>query len=86
VTVYVGRAARGARIGGRLLAALVQDGERRGKHKLVAKIFSGNEASKAMFDAAGFREVGVHRRHGRIDDEWRDVVVFERLLGDAARG
>jgi phosphinothricin acetyltransferase len=28
--------------------------------------------------------VGIHRRHGRIDGEWMDVLVVERLLGDAA--
>jgi hypothetical protein len=28
--------------------------------------------------------VGVHRRHGRLDGEWRDVLVVERLLGEAA--
>jgi len=32
----------------------------------------------------GFREVGVHRRHGRLDEGWKDVLVVERLLGDAA--
>jgi hypothetical protein len=25
----------------------------------------------------------VHRRHGRLDEEWKDVVVVERLLGEA---
>ena len=34
--------------------------------------------------AAGFREVGVERRHGRLDGEWRDCVPVERLLGEAA--
>jgi L-amino acid N-acyltransferase YncA len=84
VTVYVSRAARGAGIGGSLLNALDRAGEERGMHKLVAKIFSDNEASIALFARAGYREVGVHRRHGRLDGDWRDVVVFEKLLGDAA--
>jgi hypothetical protein len=26
-----------------------------------------------------------HRRHARLDGPWRDVVIVERLLGDAAR-
>jgi phosphinothricin acetyltransferase len=33
----------------------------------------------------GFREVGVYERHARLDDAWRDVVIVERLLGEAAR-
>jgi L-amino acid N-acyltransferase YncA len=84
VTVYVARAARGAGIGGSLLAALTAAGEERGMHKLVAKIFSDNEASISLFARDGYREVGVHRRHGKLDGEWRDVAVFEKLLGPAA--
>jgi hypothetical protein len=28
--------------------------------------------------------VGVQRRHGRLDGEWKDCVLVERLIGDAA--
>ena len=35
--------------------------------------------------ALGFREVGTYLRHGRLDGEWKDVVIVELLLGDAAR-
>jgi hypothetical protein len=31
----------------------------------------------------GGGEVGVHRRHGRLDGEWKDVLVVERLLRGA---
>ena len=34
--------------------------------------------------AAGFDVVGVQRRHGRLDGEWRDCVVVEKLIGEAA--
>src|SRR5206468_3466741 len=83
-TVYIARAARGAGAGTALLAALVEEAERRGLHKLTSKIFPENEASLATARRLGFREVGVHRRHARLDREWRDVVVVERLLGPAA--
>ena len=36
--------------------------------------------------AAGFREVGVQRHHGQLDGEWKDTMLVERLLGEAARG
>lgn len=32
----------------------------------------------------GFREVGIYRRHARLDAVWRDVVIVERLIGEAA--
>jgi L-amino acid N-acyltransferase YncA len=55
-----------------------------GYHKLVGKVFTANRASIELLWRCGWREVGVHRRHGRLDGEWRDVLVVERLLGDAA--
>jgi L-amino acid N-acyltransferase YncA len=82
-TVYVAREARGQGIGAELLAGLVAEAPRFGVHKLIAKIFSSNEASVALFGRGGFREVGTHLRHGRLDGEWKDVVIMERSLSDA---
>jgi L-amino acid N-acyltransferase YncA len=83
--VYVTRAARGDGIGRRLLDDVCLAAEAVGLHKLTSRIFSDNAASIAAHEAAGFVVVGVQRRHGRLDGEWRDCVVVERLLGDAAR-
>jgi L-amino acid N-acyltransferase YncA len=82
--VYVAGAARGRGAGRALLEALCDEAERRGYHKLVGRMFASNGASRALARAAGFREVGVERRHGRLDGQWRDCVPVERLLGDAA--
>jgi phosphinothricin acetyltransferase len=81
-TLYVGREARGAGVGSALLAALAEAAEAAGYHKLVGKIFTANTVSVALVRGCGWREVGVHRRHGRLDGEWRDVLVVEKLLGD----
>lgn len=66
------------------MEALLAEVEARGLWKLVGRIFPENEASLALCRALGFREVGVHHRHGKLDGAWRDVVVVERLLGEAA--
>jgi L-amino acid N-acyltransferase YncA len=81
--VYVAAAARGHGVGRALLEALCEAAERAGYYKLTARIFTTNAASLAVHRAAGFDEVGVQRRHGRLDGEWRDCVLVERLLGDA---
>jgi L-amino acid N-acyltransferase YncA len=83
--VYVARAARGEGIGRRLLDEVCLAAEAAGLHKLTSRVFSDNAASIAAHAAAGFVVVGVQRRHGRLDGEWKDCVVVERLLGDAAR-
>jgi L-amino acid N-acyltransferase YncA len=79
-SVYVALAQRGQGIGTRLLGALAEEAERRGFHKLLGKLFPTNAASVALVRRAGFREVGMHRRHARLDGEWRDVLLVELLL------
>jgi phosphinothricin acetyltransferase len=82
--VYVARAARGRRLGVALLVALAEACESAGYYKLMSRVFAENAASRAVHRAAGFDEVGVQRRHGRLDGEWKDCVLVERLLGEAA--
>jgi len=80
---YVAAAARGRGVGRQLLDALCREAEASGRHKLIGRMFAANAASRALARAAGFREIGLERRHGRLDGEWRDCVPVERLLGEA---
>lgn len=77
-SVYVDPAAQGRGIGRRLLDALVRSTELAGVWTVQAGIFPENEASLRLHEACGFRRVGVRERLGRIDGEWRDVVLLER--------
>jgi L-amino acid N-acyltransferase YncA len=81
--VYVEPAARGRGVGTRLLLAACHEAETLGYWKLLGRLLATNRASLALVDRCGFREVGVHVRHGRLDGHWRDVVLVERLLGPA---
>lgn len=78
VSVYVAAAARGQGIGRLLLDGLVAESERQGVWTLQAGIFPENGASLALHRAAGFRVVGVRERLGKMNDQWRDVVLMER--------
>jgi L-amino acid N-acyltransferase YncA len=79
-TLYVERGSRRSGIGRRLLDALAGAASDAGAHKLVGKIFTSNAPSIALVEGLGWREVGVHERHGTLDGEWKDVVVVEKLL------
>ena len=83
--VYVGVDARRRGVGVKLLDALAEASENAGYYKLTSRVFTTNQASLNLHRAAGFNEVGVQRRHGRLDGEWKDTILVERLLGDAAR-
>ena len=83
-SVYVDREARGAGAGKAVLQALFEACEQRGFWKLVSRIFPENTASLALCRATGFSIVGTYRRHGKLDGEWRDCVIVEKLLSEAA--
>lgn len=83
-SVYVAREARGAGLGRVLTRAIAQAAGEADYYKLVALVFPQNEVSLALFGSEGYREVGTYRRHGRLDGDWRDVVLLERLLAEAA--
>ena len=83
-SVYVDRDARGTGAGLLALQTLCVEAERLGFLKLVSRVFPENVASLALHRKVGFREVGVYRRHGQLDGQWRDCVIVEKLLGEAA--
>jgi phosphinothricin acetyltransferase len=83
--VYVAPDARGRGVGVKLLHALADASEEAGYYKLTSRVFTTNEASLKLHRAAGFTEVGIQRHHGRLENEWKDTVLVERLLGEAAR-
>jgi phosphinothricin acetyltransferase len=82
--VYVHSKARGRGLGRTLLIELCAESERHGLYKLSSRVFTDNEPSRAAHRAAGFEEVGIQRRHGKLDGQWKDCVLVERLLGPAA--
>jgi phosphinothricin acetyltransferase len=83
-SVYVARDARGTGAGRAAMEALVATCEGRGMWKLVSRVFPENDASRRLLAGVGFREVGTYHRHGKLDGEWRDTVIVERLIGEAA--
>ena len=83
-SVYVARAARGTGAGRAALEELCRVYAERGFWKIVSRIFPENTASLQLHERCGFRVVGVYRRHGRLEGVWRDCVIVERLLGEAA--
>ena len=83
-SVYVRRNHRGHGAGRAVMAALIEAAAARGMHKLTSGVFPENAASRALLKGLGFEEIGIHRRHGRLDGGWRDCVIVERLLNEGA--
>jgi L-amino acid N-acyltransferase YncA len=78
VSVYLSEDMRGLGLGSLLLEALVKESEERGIWTLQAGIFPENTASISLHKSCGFREVGTRRRIGKMNNVWRDTLLFER--------
>lgn len=84
-SVYADRVARGTGAAQAALQGLIDACEAAGFWKLVSRIFPENVRSRGLCRKLGFREVGIYYRHGKLDGQWRDTVIVERLLGEAAQ-
>jgi phosphinothricin acetyltransferase len=85
-SVYVARAERGRGFGRAALVALIEAARARGDWKLLSRVFPENAASRNLLASLGFREVGTYRRHARLDGDWRDVVIVEKLIDEPGGG
>lgn len=79
-SVYVARQGRGKGAGRFAMHALIDRAKSAGIWKLVSRIFVENTASRRLMASMGFREVGIYEKHGKLDGQWRDVVIVERLI------
>lgn len=78
VSVYVGKEYIGRGVGRKLLQVLIKQSEENGFWTLQAGIFPENTASIKLHTKLGFREVGIRERIGKLNGEWRNVVLLER--------
>ena len=52
---------------GRCSRALIEAASAHGLHKLTSRVFPENMASRGLLKRLGFDEIGIHRRHGKLD-------------------
>ena len=83
VSIYVGEKFRGKGIGDALLGALVEASEKAGFWTLQGGIFPENTISIELHKKHGFRVLGIREKigkmaFGKLQGNWRDVVLMER--------
>lgn len=84
-SVYVSREARGRGAGKKLMEALIAKCNVVGSpfFKLVSRVHCSNHRSLRMLESVGFRQVGLYKKHAKLDGVWKDVIIVERLVGQA---
>ena len=79
-SVYVRRSHRGQGVGAVAMCALIDAARAARLWKLLSRVFPENRASLGLMAAMGFKEIGVHEKHGKLDGVWMDTVIVERLI------
>lgn len=79
-SVYVAPETRRMGAGRLAMIGLIDAARGAGLHKLISRVFPENVPSLSLLRSLGFREVGVHEKHGKLDGHWRDVIAVERLI------
>jgi phosphinothricin acetyltransferase len=77
-SVYVAEIARGQGLGQRLLEELIASTEAAGIWTIQTGIFPENDGSIRLHERVGFEVVGRRKRLGKLNGQWRDVLLLER--------
>lgn len=80
LSIYVERDERGRGVGRVLLPRVIDEARRIGFHKMVLAAFPTNERGMQLYEALGFRRVGIYREQGLLDGRWVDVIIMEQIL------
>src|SRR6202790_578536 len=80
VSVYVRRSFRSYGVGRQLMRAVEETAGRLGYRKLTGRILANNQDGLNLCRATGWREVGRHTAHTRLNDGLRDVTLVEHVL------
>jgi putative acetyltransferase len=80
VYIYVRRSFRSYGVGRQLVRAIQEAAGKLGYRKLIGRILASNQDGLLLCRATGWREVGRHTAHARVNNELYDVMIVEYLL------
>jgi L-amino acid N-acyltransferase YncA len=80
VFIYVRRSFRSYGVGRQLMRAIQESAGRLGYRKLIGRILVENRDGLLLCRAMGWREVGRHSAHARLNDGLHDVMMVEYLI------
>lgn len=80
INIYVRRSFRSYGVGRQLMRAMQELAGRLGYRKLIGRILVENRDGLMLCRATGWRELGRHSAHSRLNDGLHDVTVVEHLI------
>ena len=80
VSIYVRRSFRNYGVGRQLMRAVQEAAGGLGYRKFIGRILAANRDGLLLSRATGWREVGRHSVHARLNDGLHDVILVEYLI------
>jgi L-amino acid N-acyltransferase YncA len=80
LSIYIDRSLRGHGVGPELMKAMQGVAREKGYYKLVGRVMADNQPARRLCQLMGWKEVGVHEKHGKLGNEWHDLVLVEYLI------
>ena len=82
LSIFIERSLRGHGVAHELMRAMQQAAKDKGFYKLVGRVIADNAPARKLCQETGWREVGLHEKHGRLAGEGHDLVLGEFLMPD----
>jgi L-amino acid N-acyltransferase YncA len=79
ISVYVKEEHRGKGIGKKLMHKILDQGQKKGLHTVIARISELNESSIHLHEAFGFEHVGTMKEVGRKFGKLLDVHLMQKI-------
>ncbi|MGG7437921.1 N-acetyltransferase family protein [Chryseobacterium arthrosphaerae] len=78
VSIYFDNEYQGKGLGSILLKKIILDSEDHGFWTLQTNLFSENEMAIKSHQKNGFRTVGIRKKIGNLNGQWKDLVLMEK--------
>jgi len=80
LSIYIERSLRGHGVAQELMKSMQNAARERGFYKLMGRLMADNEPARKLCQLMGWKEVGVHEKHGKLGNEWHDLLLVEHIL------
>lgn len=80
LSIYIERSLRGHGVAQQLMKAMQDAAREKGFFKLMGRLMADNEPARKLCQLMGWREVGTHEKHGKLGEEWHDLLLVEFMI------
>jgi len=80
LSIYIRRDYRGKGVGSLLLKEIESAAVKNDFNKIVLFTFPFNDLGQGLYRKCGYREVGIFKNQGKLDGQFVDVMIMEKVF------